>query len=255
MNDFMEIVDQIVDDSKSIKPEIIAKEVMAWLINNVENYIDSDTKSFKLDLVLDSKEGLLETQKLQELYRSIPDNDSLIDAEKDKKLIDKCEKCRRILDEVTAKAYEIMKNSNDDISKLFNKMIFFYERIIPSPENKKRAIEIDAELKELFKQKELTEDKERLKDLQNKVVEKIKEGESLVKFEEFDGTVDISNFSYDAFEVGVKIVHAKEGPSDTLIGDMAEEEKVVAKEYIVPEGFTVWIELHYRPKLRPTTMF
>jgi hypothetical protein len=107
------------------------------LYETVQNFIDNQTKIFKLDLVLNNVEGMEETRKLQDLYRAIPD-----DEETDEKILEKAQKCRIILNEVTTKAFGYIKESHSLLEQLFDRMIFYYEKIIPSPENNKRAMEI-----------------------------------------------------------------------------------------------------------------
>ena len=234
-----EKIETIINNSKSISPEKIGQEVLAWVISNVENFIDNQNKVFKLDLVVDEAEGMEESKKLNDLYKAIPD-----DEESCEKTIDESEKCRRILDEITNKAFEYIKN-NVLLEKLFERMSFYYGRVIKSPENKARAIQIDKELKELFYKKENASTEDKL-EIQKQIVEKIQEGERLVKFSELDGVVSITKFEYDAFEVGVQIKDANN-----------EEgfKRKILKEYVIPEGFTIWLEINFKNKQRPTSMF
>ena len=238
-------INDIIEQSKNVNPEKISVEVLTWVINNVESFIDNQNKIFKLDLVVDDVKNMEETKKLLDLYRAIPD-----DEEKDNKELDKSEKCRRLLDEITVNAFEHIKGSKELLKKLFERMSFYYEKIIPSPENKRRAMAIDEDLKKLFKQKEEATKEEQVK-IQEKIVEKIKEGESLVKFTELEGSANIINFDYEAFDVGVQI---KEGQNPNRpIEDT--EEKNILKEYTIPEGFALWVEISYKQKQRPTAMF
>ena len=234
-----EKIETIINNSKSISPEKIGQEVLAWVISNVENFIDNQNKVFKLDLVVDEAEGMEESKKLNDLYKAIPD-----DEESCEKTIDESEKCRRILDEITNKAFEYIKN-NVLLEKLFERMSFYYGRVIKSPENKARAIQIDKELKELFHKKENASTEDKL-EIQKQIVEKIQEGERLVKFSELDGIVSITKFEYDAFEVGVQIKDAN--------NEEGEERKIL-KDYVIPEGFTIWLEINFKNKQRPTSMF
>jgi len=244
-----EKIEAIINNSKSISPEKIGQEVLAWVISNVESFIDNQNKVFKLDLVVDEAEGMEESKKLNDLYKNIPD-----DEESCEKTIDESEKCRRTLDEITNKAFEYIKN-NVLLEKLFERMSFYYGKVIKSPENKARAIQIDKELKELFHKKELilAEDQSKLwnstgacLEIQKQIVEKIQEGERLVKFSELDGIVSITKFEYDAFEVGVQIKDAN--------NEEGEERKIL-KDYVIPEGFTIWLEINFKNKQRPTSMF
>jgi hypothetical protein len=53
--------------------------------------------------------------------------------------------------------------------------------------------------------------------------------------------VSILKFEYEAFSVGVKVRNPKE--NNTI------------KEYVIPEGFTIWIEIAFNQVLTPVSMF
>jgi len=238
-------VEDILKDSENVRPDVIADEVLMWLVNNVESYVDSKVKAFKIDLILDNSDGMQETKKLQDLYRAIPDDP---DGEaQDDLVLEKCQKCRRILDSVTKDVYENMKQSNEVLEKLFKRMVYFYEKIIPNPDNKKLALKIDEDLKKLLKRKETAKDK---KKIQKEIVAKIEEGEKLIKFEELDGAAEIIKFDYEAFNVGVEL---SSKPTEEEIDEGQKSE--VFKKYNIPESFTVWVQIAIRHKQRPTAMF
>ena len=254
-------ISAILEEAKSVEPQSIAKEIVAWLTNNVENYVDNETKLYKIDLVVDSDEMPM-TKKLQDLYMAIPDDEEKPSEKLDKsedqykeeteaweKSIQASSDCRRELDKVVAKAYDEMTTHPDALNGLFRRLIFFYEKIIMNPENKKRALQIDEELKVLIEGKEDASDKEK-EEIQEKIVKLLQEGEELVKWEEFEGAVSITKFDYEAFSVGVKL-SAKPNEEEERAGAEAE----VMKEYTIPEGFVVWMEINYRLKARPTSMF
>jgi hypothetical protein len=67
----------------------------------------------------------------------------------------------------------------------------------------------------------------------------ISRGKLLIQ--ELEGQVSIVKFEYEAFSVGVKVRDPKK---DTTI-----------REYVIPEGFTVWIEIVCNPANPPTSMF
>jgi len=236
-------LNDIIEDAKTINTEKISLEVLTWIITNVENFIDNQNKIFKLDLVLDNAKGTEETKRLQDLYRAIPDDD-----EKDEIKLEKYQECRRMLDGITKTAFEHMKGSKELLDKLYERMIFYYERVIPNPDNKRRALAIDEELKELFRLKERANEEDK-KWIQDKITETIKEGEKLVKFTELEGSVSITNFDYEAFSVGMQIREGQ-NPNET-----EHKEKKVLKSYNIPEGFTIWVEMNFKNKMRPTVMF
>jgi hypothetical protein len=212
-------VPDILKDMVEIKPRKIAKEILGWLISNVENYIDNAVKAFKLDLVLDSDESMKETRKLQDLYRAIPDPESA----EEKELIEECTNCRRDLDKITLEAYEEMKKSDKLLKELFKRLVYYYE------------------------------------------LKGIKDGILLIK--DLCGSVDVLRFEYEAFSVGVKIMVpdlSYDPPSEEStvenfppvhVHDLPEAQKKIVKQYVIPEGFTVWIELAFRPQTRPTSIF
>lgn len=242
-------LEDIIADSTKIKPEVIAAEILTWLITNVENYVDSSSKVFKLDLILDDSSNMPQTQILQDLYRAIPDDEGKSEAE-----IGKATECRRMLDKITEEAYNYITKADQVLEKLFQRIIFYYERIIPSPENRKRALEIDEELKVLLKTKESLNTQEEKDKIQAQIVEKVKEGKALVQFEELIGTVNISKLEYEAFSLGIKLKKKVEKENlDDIIEE--QEDENVLKSYVIPEGFTVWLELNYKQKLRPTGVF
>jgi hypothetical protein len=254
-------IKDILEESKNIKPEIIAQEILQWLINNVENYVDNETKLYKIDLIVDSDEMPM-TKKLQDLYMAIPDDEEKPCEKLDKsssqyqdeiraweESIKESSDCRRELDKIVEEAHGKMKGDEETLNKLFKRLIFFYEKIIMNPENKQRAFDIDIELKSLIEGKEKASEEEKKK-IQERIVELIKEGEELVQWEEFNGSASIMKFDYEAFSVGVKLTSK---PTDEEQEKGTEEE--VLKEYTIPEGFVVWLELVYKLKQRPTVMF
>jgi hypothetical protein len=241
-------IEEIIEDSKTIIAEKVGLEVLTWVITNVENFIDNHNKMFKLDLVVDKSKGMEETKRLQDLYRAIPED------ENNEKELERAEKCRRLLDEITKKSFEYIKGSKELLKVLFERMIFYYETVVPNPENKKRALAIDEELKNLFRQKEENETEEGKAKIQEEIVEKIKKGEKLVKFTELEGNVSITNFDYEAFSVGVRIQKGAKN-SDQDIKTCPVREVEVMKSYTIEEGFTVWVEINFKHKQRPTGMF
>jgi len=253
-------IKDILEEAKKIETKFIAEEILGWLANNVENYVDNQTKLYKIDLVIDSDEMPM-TKKLQDLYLAIPDDDmegtpyprldkdSVENCTKNEDLMKEASDCRRELDKVVEEVYDKMADTPELMNGLFRRLIFFYEKIIPNPENRKRAIEIDEELKSLIEGKEDAPDAEK-KEIQEQIIELIKEGESLVKYEEFEGAVSVTKFEYEAFSVGVKL---SSKPTDEEMEHGAEQETL--KEYTIPEGFVVWMEMNYRLKARPTAIF
>lgn len=230
-------VSNIIEESKTINPNLVSSEVLEWVTNNVENYIDDNMKVFKLDLVLDATEGMLETKRLQDLYRAIPD-----DSEKMSDLeLEKLSSCRRILDEITEKVHYSMAHNEEAMNKLFERMIFYYEKIIPNPDNKKKAVEIDIQIKDLIDKKDKSNSEKVKEKIQKQILKKIDDGVKLLQFQKFEGKATIPKFEYESFDM------------DVMIRD--SQSKEITKQYHVPEGFSIWIELSYGIKKRQTAMF
>ena len=212
------LVEDILKEVQKIKAEQVSKEVLGWMISNVENYIDNKVKTFKLNLVLDSSEAMLETKKLQDLYRAIPDDSKeMEELNTEERLIreKECSACRRELDKLTDKAHKLMLSNDETLRKLFKRLVYYYE------------------------------------------MKGISDGKPLIK--EMDGSVTVLNFEYEAFSVGVKIL-APTNPNNENNGlksmsELAESEKTIVKQYTVEEGFTVWIELAFKSKDRPLSLF
>jgi len=219
-------IPDILNDSESIDTKAAAKEILTWIANNVEQFIDNQKRKFKLDLIIDAEEGAQETmpvtRKLQDLYRAIPndpvsaDNLSLdlpqeeldkltsekrqqllfqmaIDSltEKEIAFMERIMECRSVLDEISNKIFQAMKDNHELLVVLFKRMAFYYE------------------------------------------MQGISGGDILL--EEFNGEVDILKFEYEAFPVSVQIT--------ATVGDSV-------KEYTIPEGFTIWLELAFKSKKR-----
>lgn len=67
--------------------------------------------------------------------------------------------------------------------------------------------------------------------------------------QKLEGSVSILKFEYDAFSVGVKV----RSVTDNL--ENSNKEYTTVKEYVIPEGFTLWIEIAFQTAAPPTNMF
>lgn len=177
-------VDEILSECTTINKEKASKEILQWIIANVEQFIDNQMKIFKIDLILEAEDGSNETmpevRKLQNLYRAIPD-DEYISAPKDKKDIkissrvarrnslDKIVECRKQLDSTAEQIHECMKTDQELLEQLFKRMAFYYEV---------KALTSEGPL------------------IQEQV-----------------GLVDIIKFEYEAFSVGVRVTNQTGGIS------------------------------------------
>ena len=213
-------IKDILEESSNIDTKKVAREVLTWLIENVESFIDNQKREFKIDFILDS-DKMSESTKLQNLYKAIPESDlkiSLEDANDLTKTVDSLSKedfkavnkCRVSLDKITKKCLEDMRNNEELLSMLFKRMIFYYEMV------------------------------------------GISKGNVLLK--QLEGAVTITEFDYEAFSVGVTISSSKasianeNGEMETV--DIGEE-----KNYTIPEGFSVWLEIAYKDTIQRPPLF
>ena len=209
-------IQEIIDKSKEIDPKKVSSEILTWLANNVENFIDNQKREFKIDLILES-EAMSESTKLQELYRSIPEEDdetismteigNISDIKANR--FTEVNKCRKSLDKVTKQCFTEMNKNEEMLQALFKRMIFFYELV------------------------------------------GISKGTLLVK--RLEGAVTIRQFDYEAFSVDVRIVQKKEVENQN--GELVTEEVGEAKTYEIPEGFAVWLEIAYKDTIQRPTLF
>jgi hypothetical protein len=196
-------VDEILERKENINPQEAANEVIKWLTDNVENFIDNKEKKFRIDLVIEenSNEELKNIKLLQDLYRGIKEDSKFVDSEKgidDIKEEDLSEviSCRKELDKITKEIREEIEKSElkDD---LFKRMVFFYE------------------------------------------LAGINNGHLLLK--KFSGSVGITNFDYESFDVGVKVID-----SNT---------RELVKKYVIPEGFSLTLEIAFIDRSRQNSLF
>ena len=223
-------VSVILEEAKEINPDKVAEEVLMWLEANVENYIDNHAKVFEIPIdnldvqVSDSEKqiDMSETIKLQNLYRAIPDDDSVVSLEdfneyvkdigqnltgEQNEVLDSLCDCREVLNKITEDAFEKMQGKDDLRAKLAERMMFFYELM------------------------------------------GFQDGKAIVQ--KMKGIVRVESFDYDSFSIGVRI---REGKVDPETNEEVSERKVV-KEYIIPEGFNCRIELSCKADSRPSVLF
>lgn len=75
----------------------------------------------------------------------------------------------------------------------------------------------------------------------------VKNGVPVIR--ELEGKVTIDKFEYDAFTVPVKLMkNITDDDGNTI-------EKVVTKQYIIPEGFTLWLTIHFHTVQKQTSVF
>jgi len=221
------LVDILVD-AKNIDTKMVALEVIGWAIENVENYVDNTVKMFKLDLVLDAEETMQETKKLQDLYRAIPNDEDLIGEEVVLRL-KALEKAGMPLN---------MDEETEDIMRSIQVCRETLDKIVEEAHNKIG---------------QLTEYVDKLSErlVYYYEMKGVRNGVPLIQ--DLIGTASIIKFEYESFNVGVRIRRAVE-EIENKDGEIIEQGGEVVDEYVVPEGFTLWIEIAFKNKL-PQSMF
>ena len=213
-------IKEIIEKSKEINTDRVAQEMLGWLIANVENFIDNQRREFKIDLILDS-DNMSESTKLQNLYIEIPESDGdlkldNIDNVNNDNFI-KVNKCRETLDNVTKKCHSSMKKNKILLDTLFKRMIFYYEMVGVSKGN--------------------------------------------VLLKELKGAVSIKLFEYDAFSVNVQVTPVNVGINKNNRDSRGEDKQMTTvnisegKNYDIPEGFTLWLEIAFRDTIARPELF
>ena len=215
-------IDDILNDAEKIDVDLIASQVLDWATENVENYVDNHVTSFKLDLALDNCDEMSEAKKLQDLYRAIPYADSDIHVNLDD--IEEFE--NNVVDSENEKECQACKDKLDLITK--------------------KAFD------------SVQSDKIRLQKLFKRLVyyyemKGVKDGVPIIQ--EQEGFVKILRFEYEAFSVGVKVVEGLDIVDKQTNEIVKQGDKEIVKEYVIPEGFTLWIQLVHKPKARPISLF
>ena len=214
-------IPEILSKCEDIDVSSAAKEILTWIANNVEEFIDNQRRMFKLDLIVDAEDGAQESlptvRKLQNLYRAIPDDpvsitdncefsfQAALDAMRpeDSLFMDKIQNCKNKLDEVSDKIYKAIKEEDELLNALFKRMAFYYE------------------------------------------IQGINNGNLLLQ--EVDGEVDIIKFEYEAFPVSVQVTAPKTETTNED-GSVIHGGGEAVTEYVIPEGFTVWLEIAFKAK-------
>jgi len=221
-------LEDIIADAKNIDTKMVALEVIGWAIENVENYVDNTVRMFKLDLVLDAVETMQETKKLQDLYRAIPNDEDLIGEEvvlslkarenagKPLNMDKKTEKILKSIQECREILDKVVEEAHNEIGELTEYVDKLSERLVYYYEMKG-----------------------------------VRNGVPLIR--DLIGTASIIKFEYEAFNVGVRIRSAVQ-EIENEDGSLRHTGGELVNEYVVPEGFTVWIEIAFKDK-RPQSMF
>lgn len=205
-------LNNILEAAKSISPETIAKEILSWTADNVVYFIDNKAKRFKLDLIVDeSKIDIFpETKKLQDLYRSLPDEKQMFGTDHDpdsdwtnklspeeEEILQLIGDCMTGLDKTTELAFIEMNKAEDLLEKVYKKMAYFYE------------------------------------------VKGFKDGAFLLQ--DMNGAVKVLRFDYEAFSVPVVVTKTNTKKNED--GTISADTKEIINTFVIPEGFSLWIEI------------
>lgn len=221
-------LNKILEASKEIDKKSIAIEMLSWIKNNVENFIDNHERVFKLDLHFPYYvEEMKNTYALQELFKSIPEDTEAVEIDLssvnqkidldsiDKDLVKKnlltknsameeIMECRSVLNGIVEDILSIIdvdEDCNELKNDIFNEMAFYYG----------------------------------IQAINNK-------GHILTK--DIVGVVEIIDLNYDAFTMNVSVT-----PKEVL----DEEGNVLveageAVSYMIPESFSLTLEISFKEK-------
>lgn len=215
----------IIHESKNIDTKKAANEVIQWLVNSVPHYIDNKEKAFRIDLVIDedSEEEMGSVKKLQDLYRAVPEDYESLTGEELEKI---------------ASNFEELGSLNVESDKL--EAIVQCRRILDDVTEKvHEEINNSPKIEELF-------------DAMIYFYEMIgiNRGQPLLR--KLKGGVAITEFQYEAFSVGVKVLQGFQSIDEDM---NAKNDKKVVNQYIIPEGFSLLLELSYRDLSRSRGVF
>ena len=111
---------EIQDKSKTIDVKKASEEMLNWLINNVEEYIDNKETIFSLYFPVD-KDKLVNMDQifnLGSLYSNF-----------EEKVIKEERECIKILDDVVENVKKEMVDNKELLEKLFKKLVYYYEMV------------------------------------------------------------------------------------------------------------------------------
>jgi len=224
--------ESIIERSNKINKDFVATEILGWINNNVENFIDNHEKVFKLDLHLPFYvKEMQNAYTLQELFKEIPDDSEAIEVdltgmgnididqidkdaarealgESDDEILKPILECREHLNKIVEDIHKNIQSKEGLKEQIFKKMIYYYE------------------------------------------LQGIHNGERIVK--ELEGLVEITEFNYDAFSMNVSVTPKEVRDEE---GNVLVEAREAVK-YTIPESFSLTLEISFRDKKNTiTSMF
>jgi hypothetical protein len=208
-------IKDILKEIENINVEKISEEVLQWAIDNVSQYVDNHKKIFKLDLIF----GIDSTDK-----------EKLEETLKLQKLYRSIPNDEEYLNEelTEEKLKEIQNDENDKINEIVNCI--------------NQLNSVTDKVFELMNEKT-----EMLKELYKNLIffyeiKGFNDGQALIQ--EMTGSTKILKFEYENFQVGIQVRHKDSKGEETGI-----------KEYTIPDAFTLWIELSFKPVNMQTSVF
>jgi len=210
-------VEEILKAAEEIDTDTVAEEVITWLNYNLENYIDNSAKMFKIPI--DDLD--VQARENHEVPKALPE---LYPHE-----------CLMTETKKLQSLYRAIPDDEEgaDVDKCHSCRMKLHE----ITEEAWKAIPSKTDLLDMLYRRMVYYYEFRGFD---------KKGNEIV--EQFNGLVSVLKFEYESFSVGVTL---REGSQEGV----PDSERKVLKEYVIPEGFVVWVELALKSGGRPTVMF
>ncbi len=211
-----EKIDDILSRANDIDPKSISKEILTWLIGGVEYFIDNHSKMFKIDLVIDESSAA-NFPETKKLQDLYKEiPDDDIDGTDMDSLSDKDKTRLELIGE--------SRNSLDLITETAHKAM-------------KEQTEL---LKTLFERMSFYYE-----------LKGVYKGEFLI--DKLAGGVAVLKFEYDSFSVPVVI--KTKNVIEREDGSIDEGAATSVREYVIPDGFSVWIEIAFSSVKKRAALF
>lgn len=163
------IEQEFKDACLKLDPVAIADEAFAWLLDNVNDYIDNSDTAYLLYFSGTILDGMPMLGGLWKLYENIPEG-----TEGDVESQEVEERCIIEYEKVITAVSDLLKNHDEKLKQLFDKLIYFYDtkimtdgkNIVPFTEKLDGYIEMSGFIFEPFpvdlevKRKDITVDKD-----------------------------------------------------------------------------------------------
>lgn len=157
------------DECLKVDIKAVADEVFSWLLNNVNDYVDNSDTSYMLYFSGKILDELPAIGSFYRIYDSMPRGE---EGNPESQAVE--ERCIDAYENCVHSVTEMIKNDSENLEKLFEKLIFFYDtkimtdgvNIVPFTEKLDGYIEMDGLIFEPFpvemevKRKDVTVDKD-----------------------------------------------------------------------------------------------